>query len=198
MGGTFDPIHYGHLLIAENAAQQYNLSKVWFMPTGYSPHKNDSEITEAKHRCEMIRLAIADHPTFSISFPELETEKTSYTYRTLEGLNEKYPEVDFYFILGGDSLQDFETWKYPERVLKAAYILAAIREEIEGNIFQQQIEYLIKKYGAKGIYPLETPSLEISSSNIRKMVQEQKTIRYLLPETVRNYILQHKLYLDKV
>lgn len=194
MGGTFDPIHYGHLLIAENAASQYSLNEVWFMPTGHSPHKMQTGISEALHRCEMIEQAISDNPIFQLSRFEIESEETNYTYRTLEHLRALYPENDFYFILGGDSLKDLENWREPERILKTAYVLAAIRDDIEGSEFLKQIEHLNKKYSALGVFPLTTPNFSVSSRNIRDLVKKQKTIRYMLPEGVREYIDRHALY----
>lgn len=194
MGGTFDPIHYGHLLIAENAASQYSLTEVWFMPTGHSPHKVQTGISDALYRCEMIEQAISDNPIFQLSRFEIESEETNYTYRTLEHLRALYPENDFYFILGGDSLKDLENWRKPEKILQTAYILAAIRDDIEGSEFLKQIEHLNQKYSALGIFPLTTPNFSVSSRNIRDLVKKQKTIRYMLPECVREYIDKHALY----
>ena len=194
MGGTFDPVHFGHLLIAENAAQQYQLDEVWFMPTGYSPHKEQKYITDDEHRCRMIHLAIEDNPGFILSLEEVESERTNYTYQTLEELQKKYPENEFYFILGGDSLKNFETWRYPERVLNATYILAAVRDDMEGDAFWQQVSYLEQKYNAKGIFALRTPNSSISSREIRQRIYNQKTVRYMLPEKVRAYILENGLY----
>lgn len=198
MGGTFDPIHYGHLLIAENAAVQYALDQVLFIPTGHSPHKAEQHITDAKHRCNMIRLAIADNPSFSLSTMEVTSEATSYTYRTLERLTECHPDEDFYFILGGDSLKDFESWRYPDRILKAAYILAAVRDDMAGEDFFGQIAHLNERCEAPRVFPLSTPNFSVSSRKIRELVQNQKTIRYMLPEIVRNYILENNLYMEEL
>lgn len=194
MGGTFDPVHFGHLLIAENAAQQYQLDEVWFVPTGTSPHKEQKYITDDEQRCEMVRLAIEGNPVFRLSLEEVKSDRVNYTYRTLEDLQEKHPDKEFYFILGGDSLKNFETWRCPERVLRAAYILAAVRDDMEGEAFGQQMSYLEQKYNAKGIFALRTPNSSISSREIRQRVYNQKTIRYMLPEKVRHYILEHGLY----
>lgn len=194
LGGTFDPIHYGHLLIAENAAEQYALDEVWFMPTGQSPHKSKQSITDASLRCEMIRLAIEDNPGFRLSRLEAESHETNYTYRTLELLKSIHPDMDFYFILGGDSLKDFETWRNPEQILQMVCILAAVRDDVEGMAFQKQITCLCEKYHAKGIFPLHTPNYSVSSSRIRELIKNQRTVRYMLPENVRAYILEHELY----
>lgn len=194
MGGTFDPIHYGHLLIAENAAAQYDLDEVWFMPTGQSPHKQQQNITDAGHRCEMIELAIVDNPKFYLSRLEVDSDETNYTYRTLSRLHELHPDEDFYFILGGDSLKSFEKWREPELILKSAYILAAIRDDVEGDSFQEQIDNLNHNYDSLGVFPLRTPKFTVSSRGIRELVKNKNTIRYMLPEQVREYIIKHNLY----
>ena len=194
MGGAFDPIHYGHLLIAESAASQYELEEVWFMPTGHSPHKTKQYITEANHRCKMVQLAIEDNPRFLLSRLEIESTETNYTYRTLEILTKQYPDTDFYFILGGDSLKNFESWRKPEQILKLAYVLAAVRDNVEGTEFLEQIAYLNEKYQAKGIFPLNTPNFSVSSHRIRELIGEGKTVRYMIPENVREYIKRYKLY----
>ncbi len=194
MGGTFNPIHYGHLMIAENAAEQYGLDLVLFMPNGTPPHKPDKKIVAASHRIEMIRLAIQDNPSFQLSLDEVNSGETSYTYRTLERLKEKEPEDDFYFIMGGDSLKYFDTWRYPERILRTAYVLAAIRDNVEGAEFQEYIDHLNHDYEAMGVFPLNTPNFSVSSSKIRDLIQNQKTVRYMLPENVREYIMEHLLY----
>ena len=109
MGGTFNPIHYGHLIIAENACEQFDLDQVLFIPTGHTPHKKFSGKEMTYHRCEMVRLAIKDNPHFSISLCEVEQSETCYTYKTLELLQEEYPDADLYFILGADSLDTFDS-----------------------------------------------------------------------------------------
>lgn len=194
MGGAFDPIHYGHLLIAENAAAQYQLDNVIFMPTGHSPHKTKQHMTDAVHRCEMIRLATFDNPHFSLSLQEIHSKETNYTYRTLELLKETHPTEQLFFIMGGDSLKDFEHWKYPKRILSAARILAAVRDDVDGSNFEQQKDELNAWYGKERIFRLNTPNFSVSSQNIRERVGSGKTIRYMLPECVRLYIMEHQLY----
>lgn len=194
MGGAFDPIHYGHLLIAENAAAQYELDQVFFIPSGQSPVKNKQLITKASHRCEMIRLAIADNPRFCLSTLEIDAQGTSYTYRTMELLKEQHPKDQLFFILGGDSLKSFDTWRYPERIVKAASILAAVRDDVDGSAFMEKIAYLKGHYGEDTVFPLSTPNYEVSSNRIRTLVSQGQTIRYMVPEPVRAYIQEHCLY----
>lgn len=194
MGGAFDPIHYGHLLIAENAAAQYHLDEVHFMPTGQPPHKKKQKLADAAYRCEMIRLAIKDNPCFTLSRLEINAHEVNYTYLTLERIQAAHPGEELFFILGGDSLKDFRSWKNPERILKAACVLAAVRDDIDGSAFQTQMDGLNQWYGKERIFPLITPNFSVSSRNIRKRAAEQGTIRYMLPEPVRDYIFTHQLY----
>lgn len=193
IGGTFDPIHFGHLMIAENAREQYGLDKVLFVPTGHSPHKYKQDVTESFHRCQMVSLAIANNPCFFIDKTEVETKEISYTYLTLQKLKKIYISAELYFILGADSLFDFESWRAPEEILLNCNILAAYRKhEYQGKFFQQ-IEYLNQKYPQK-FFPLDTPSLEVSSKEIRTRLQCGRTIRYLVPREVEAYIRKYHLY----
>lgn len=193
MGGTFNPIHNGHLLIAEYAREEFQLERVLFLPTGHSPHKLKQKITEATMRCEMIELAIADNPFFELDLREVRAERLSYTYLTILELKKTYPTSELYFILGADSLFDLEGWKKPEEILSNCNILAAYREGEGQKDFLKQINYLNEKYQAH-IYPLHMPSFEVSSSNIRSRVSKKQTIRYLVPKEVNDYIQKAGLY----
>ncbi|MCI9081166.1 MAG: nicotinate-nucleotide adenylyltransferase [Lachnospiraceae bacterium] len=195
MGGTFNPIHNGHLVIAENAREQYSLDQVMFIPTGHSPLRHKQQITDAVHRCEMVSLAIADNPWFVLNQIEIQSSETSYTFLTIEKLKQNYKNSDLYFILGADSLFDFQTWKNPDLILRNCKILAAYRKHQRQEEFFQYIAYLNKKYPDK-FYPLDTPSLEVSSQEIRRRTQERQTIRYLVPKEVEAYIRKNKLYFE--
>lgn len=197
MGGTFDPIHYGHLLIAENAAEQFLLDEVMFMPTGISPHKKECSLTNSKLRCDMVSLAIRNNPHFSLSLQEINSSDINYTYKTLEGLKKQHPDTEFFFILGGDSLFELDSWKYPDRILKSSAVLAAIRDDWEGERFDRQITYLNKKYEGT-ILQLHAPNFSVSSKNIRKLISQNKTVRYMLPDDVLFYIQTYKLYRGRV
>lgn len=192
-GGTFDPIHYGHLMIAENAREQYSLDQVLFIPTGHSPLKHKQQITDSVHRCMMVSKAIADHMQFALHRIEVHSQEISYTFRTIEMLKENYKNTELFFILGADSLFDFESWRNPELIVKNCSILAAYREHKRQEEFFLHLSYLNEKYPGK-FYPLDTPSLDVSSHEIRNRVQDQKTIRYLVPKVVEDYIWEHKLY----
>lgn len=193
LGGTFNPIHYGHLIIAENACCQFELDQVIFLPTGHSPHKQFTGEDMTAHRSRMVELAVEDNPRFSVSYREVDSGEISYTYRTLESLKEHSPDTDFYFILGADSLFDFDTWRHPERICQSAVLLAAVRAGLKGEAFDRQIEHLRTTYGGT-VYRLDTPNFDVSSREIRERAACGRTIRYLLPQKTEDYIHEHNLY----
>lgn len=194
MGGTFNPIHYGHLLIAENAAEQFGLDEIWFIPTGHSPHKSDKQILDAARRCDMIRLAISDNEVFQLSTIEIEADEVNYTYRTVDYLHQCYPERQFFFIMGGDSLRAFGTWRHPELILQYAHLLVAIRDDVDEPELRHCIQALERQYPQARISCLKTPNYALSSHRIRALAAEGRTIRYMVPEAVRNYIKENHLY----
>lgn len=194
MGGTFDPIHNGHLMLGEYASRQFHLQKVWFLPNGNPPHK--SQEIKASHRIEMVRLALEGHEQFELNLYEAEKGSVSYSYETIRNLNELYPEHEFYFIIGADSLFSIESWKCPQILLSDCTILAACRDGKDQSQMQKQIDYLKKKYHAS-IELLATPMMDVSSSDIRRMVQYGMDISSLVPAGVREYIHEHRLYLTE-
>ena len=194
MGGTFNPIHYGHLLIAENAAEQFGLDEILFIPTGRSPHKSDRQILDAALRCDMIRLAISDNAAFRLSTIEIEADEVNYTYRTVDHLRDQSPDRELYFIMGGDSLQAFGTWRYPEHILDEAGLLVAVRDDVDEAELKEQIQSLEQRYPQARIACLKTPNYSLSSHRIRALAAKGRTIRYMVPEAVRCYIEEHHLY----
>ncbi|MDO5293718.1 MAG: nicotinate-nucleotide adenylyltransferase [bacterium] len=195
MGGTFDPIHIGHLILGEVACEQLGLDKVFYMPSGNPPHKQDNTITPDINRCAMVDLAIFDNDRFTLSLLEVNRGGFTYTADTLRELNEKHPDCEFYFIVGGDSLISLEKWREPDVVLKLCTLVAAVRDEVDCNAVDKQIEYLNEKYNCD-IIKLKTPNIEISSSLIRELVKDHKSVKYYVPSLVEEYIKKHKLYID--
>lgn len=195
MGGTFDPIHNGHLMIAEAAYSQFQLDEVWFMPNGNPPHKAKQDIgSDASHRVEMVRLAIMEHAGFRLETYEAEKKDVSYSYATMEHFKKLYPKDDFYFIIGADSLFSIEQWVQLERIFPTCTILAAYRDEIDTpEEMQSQIEYLEGKYHAK-IELLPSPLLRVSSSQIRRYCMQHIGIKELVPYQVEEYIRKEGLY----
>ncbi len=193
MGGTFNPIHYGHLLIAENAHEQFQLDRIVFLPTGHSPHKDEEHILGAQERSEMIQLAIADNPHFIYSDYEIRKTDVSYTYLTLQAFHERYPDSSLYFIMGADSLTYFESWKHPEIISRLSTILAAVRGKLNMHELLPIQEQLHQKFGTK-IELINTPNFFVSSRMIRQRITERHSIRYLVPDPVEQYIRQHNIY----
>ena len=197
MGGTFDPIHKGHLMLGEYAKEQYKLDEIWFMPNGNPPHKLNSNIeSQTNHRVEMVKLAIRDYDNFKVQLYEVERIEVNYSYLTMQHFNEKYSNDEFYFIIGADSLFAFETWKHPELLVKTCKILAAYRDGKNTSEMEEQIQYLNQKYGAE-ILLLNTPNVDISSSGIRRMIKDNEDISNLVPETVFSYIQSNNLFRDE-
>lgn len=193
MGGTFDPIHYGHLLIAQSAADEFQLERIIFLPTGKSPHKSEGQVTDPAIRCEMVRIAIRENPSFSLSEIEVANSYTNYTYLTLQKFRQMYPGTKLYFIMGEDSLDHLSTWRHPEEICRQASILAAVRSGNQINQVQAKIEQAKKQFGAD-MYMLHAPAFLISSQEIRERVRTGRSIHYMLPGEVESFISGHSLY----
>ena len=191
MGGTFDPPHFAHLLLAERAYEQYNLDYVIFMAGGNPPHKKENDLTDAAVRNQMLKAAIYDNPHFKLSEYEIRKQEYSYTADTLEYLKEKNPNDKLFFIMGEDSLAYLDKWYRPDKIVQCATILAYPRG-IKTNLHYQVQR--IKKVLDADIKIIDAPILEISSSKIRELVGEKKSIKYLLPETVIEIIEKEQLY----
>lgn len=194
VGGTFDPIHNGHLLLGRQAYEEYHLDSIWYMPSGQPPHKKNRIITDAKIRCDMVSLAIQGNKHFLLSEFETTRAGNTYTAQTLKLLKEAYPEHEFFFIIGADSLYEIEHWYHPEQVLSSVKVLAAEREYLkEHPPVDWQIAYLAEKYSCD-IRKLHCEELDISSEEIRRMVGCGEEISAFVPEKVGEYILCHHLY----
>ncbi|WP_018247823.1 nicotinate-nucleotide adenylyltransferase [Orenia marismortui] len=190
MGGTFDPIHNGHLLTAECAAYQYDLDEVIFVPSANPPHKVEKNITDAEDRYVMALLATMSNPKFRVSRMEMERKGLSYTIDTVREFKKLYSTAKIYFITGSDAILEIFTWKEPEELLKQAEFIAATRP---GYCLSQLGQKLYDDY-RDAIHPLEIPGLAISSTDIRQRIIEGRPIKYQLPETVEMYIKKHNLY----
>lgn len=194
MGGTFNPIHNGHLALAQHALGELSLDSILFIPSGISWLKADQDVLDASIRAEMTRLAIEDEPLFQLSLVEVEREGNSYSYETVLALKQKNPNTDFYFIMGADSVLSLHKWIHPEILLRECTILAAVRDDCDSLNLVKQIRILEKEYNAE-IIPLSMPKMDISSSKIRAALQRGESIHGLVPESVEMYINTHKLYL---
>lgn len=196
MGGTFNPVHYGHLLLAEQAREELLLDEILFMPSGNSYMKDQNEILDGEDRASMLALAIEGHPDFRLSRMELDRKGPTYTADTLLELKEKFPQNTYYFIMGADSLLMLENWKNPDVILQNAVIAVAVRGAGNTEKIKLISMHLKNTYGAN-IQILSSRFVDISSSEIRQRIRDGKSIRYLLPEHVQEYILKNHLYQNK-
>ena len=192
LGGTFDPIHTGHLIIAEEARTRLGLKEVLFVPAGQPWLKQGSDVTPANHRVEMARLAIADNPRFRLGVTEVERHGPSYTVETMMALREQFgSEASLFFILGRDTLADLPVWKEPAKLVQLCRLVVAPR------LGSRDLKHL--KEAMPGlldeIVQLDMPLIEISSSGIRHRVAQGLSIRYLVPAEVEEYITEQKMYL---
>lgn len=196
MGGSFNPIHFGHLMLAECAREELRLDEVWFVPTGYSYMKQtDSEYRGplAMERFEMTRLATEGNPYFRCLDIEVHRAGNTYTYETLRELNRQYPENDFYFIFGADCLYGIEHWKEPELIFDSCEIVAALRTDFVAADMQKKINELRDRFNAR-IHFLPFREIALSSTDIRERVRLGKSIRYMVPDSVICYIEEKGFY----
>ena len=196
LGGTFDPIHVGHLILAERAYYQFGLEEVLIMPSGNPPHKrNRINRASLEERIEMVRLAIEDNPHFILSLDDAHEMGYSYTRATLERLTAQNPDVEYYFIMGADSLFTFEEWKDPNQIARLAVLVAAVRDHVSDQSMELQIQHLTQKYGAD-IRVLDVPNMDVSSHMLRDWIRENRSVRYYLSDPVISYIKNTGLYQD--
>lgn len=192
MGGTFDPIHFGHLVTAEEALVQFNLDRVIFMPTGTPAFKADQEVSSAEHRYLMTVLATAANPDFDVSRMEVDRPGLTYTVDTLAALRELHgPSAELFFITGADAVWEIVGWKDAEQIAGLATFIAATRP---GYDLEQARASHEEAESTFRIEYIEVPALAISSTDLRARVAEKRPIRYLTPESVVAYIQKHDLY----
>jgi nicotinate-nucleotide adenylyltransferase len=193
MGGTFDPIHIGHLIIAEESRVNFDLDKIIFVPTGEPPHKNLKNVTSAKDRYEMTLLSIMHNPYFYISDIEIKREGLTYTIDTIKYFKKRYPKSEIFFIIGADSLINIDKWKNSEELLRESKFIVAKRVGIEYSLLEERINEINDKY-SKIVFSVTTPYIDISSTDIRKRVKNGENIKYYLPLDVEAYIKKNRLY----
>jgi len=196
LGGTFDPIHFGHLVIAEEVRTVLHLAEMVFVPAGHPPHKPGCIVTEAQHRLAMLELAIASNPHFTISLVDLERPGPSYTVETLQVLRQQWgAQTAIYFVIGGDSLEDLLAWYDPAGILQQLTALVAVQrpgyEEAAG--YRDTLEARLPGIKQRLIM-VQAPQLDISATDLRRRVAEGRPIKYQTPEAVERYIIEYGLY----
>ena len=196
LGGTFDPIHYGHLITAENALDGAGLDQILLVPTGCSYFKEDQKVTSAELRYEMACLAAQTNPAFQVSDIETRRPGNSYTAETLQELHRLRPEDELFYIVGADTLVLMSLWKDPQVIFDSCTVLVEAREDqVKAAGLRSEIERLQERFKAR-IQLLPARNIEISSTEIRTRIQEGRSVRYLIPESVSEFIRSHGLYRD--
>lgn len=194
-GGTFDPVHYGHLLLAEQCREQCRLDEVWFLPAGIPPHKQTRAIAPGKARVEMLEFAIAGHAAFRLDRRELSRSGPSYTVDTLSELQAEDRSRDLFFLVGTDSLSDFPTWREPGRILELA-TLAVVNREDAPPCDLASFRAAFGESAERRIQFVTIPGIGISSSDIRRRIRNGNSIRFMTPRAVECYIQTNSLYVD--
>ncbi|GAK11434.1 nicotinate-nucleotide adenylyltransferase [Geomicrobium sp. JCM 19039] len=184
-GGTFDPVHIAHLILAEQALNECSLDEVWFMPANTPPHKKHEGMADGKDRAHMVELAIQHHPQFKLLRLELARTGPSYTVDTIENLLQIYPNEQFYFIIGGDMVKSLERWHQIDRLRDMVRFIVTDRPD-----------YVLEKgeHISEAMVYIHVPQMSISSSDIRSRIKKQQSIRFLIPEEVRSYVEENRLY----
>jgi nicotinate-nucleotide adenylyltransferase len=195
-GGTFDPIHLGHLILAEQCREAGRLDEVRFIPAGNPPHKQDHGIAPFEKRVEMIELAIAGHPAFRLDLIEQERPGLTYTADTLDALHEKYPQEDLSLLIGSDSLEELPTWYQPARIVASAGLLVMLRAG-HAAMSPEQLRHLLRlppEIPLRLEIVTSPPLIDISSRDLRRRIAEGRSIRYVVPRAVECYIAEKQLY----
>lgn len=194
MGGSFDPIHNGHLVLAEQVRTRFQMDKVIFIPSGKPPHKEN--LASKDHRYNMTKLAIEDNEFFELSTIELDQDHKTYTIDTVRRLRQEFgKDTEVYFITGADMILDLPTWKNFEELVSLCKFIGSTRPGVEDTTLSTQIDALVRDYKAD-ITITQVPALAISSTDIRRRIKYNLSIRYLLPKATEDYIYKHKLYSD--
>lgn len=193
LGGSFDPIHNGHLHMAVSAYRSFLLDQVWLMPAGHSPNKDEAGMTGALQRYRMCELAASAYDWLTVSRLELDSAETSYTYRTLEKLKKQYPAEHFYFIMGGDSLDYFESWKHPETIAKLCTVLVIPRDRFDIPALEEKIKNLEQLFPCD-IRMVSCDRYPVSSTEIREKLLRGEEMEEEIPPKVLTYIREQGLY----
>jgi nicotinate-nucleotide adenylyltransferase len=193
-GGTFDPIHHGHLIVADELRYRLGLERVLFLPAGRPPHKTDQDITADEHRVNMLQTAIAGDPYFDISFVDIERAGLSYTADSMREHQERYPDAEITFLMGQDSFRDLPYWHKPGELVQLVNLGVALRPGVVVD-FENIVHRVPEVEGRAEL--VNVPLIQIASSEIRRRVRENEPIRYQVPPSIDAYIRRHGLYLRR-
>jgi nicotinate-nucleotide adenylyltransferase len=190
-GGTFNPPHLGHLILAETALEEINLDRVFFVPAASPPHKTNKPLASATHRMAMVQLATMNNQRFVVSSVDMDRPGPHYTNDMIEIFKGHYPNAEFYFLMGSDSLRDLLSWKDPDVLIELTKLAVMQRPSIYPDLsaLTRELPGLLEQ-----VYFLDAPEIEISSTEIVRMLKSQKSVRYRVPASVLRYLKEHKLY----
>ena len=193
-GGTFDPVHMGHLILAEQCRDQAKLDEVWFLPSYIPPHKAGAGVTRFEQRCDMLDLAVAGHPAFRIDRIEKELPEPSFTARTLAELHTRHPGSEFFLLMGSDCLPDLPSWYEPRQVIELAGLVVVPRPGVMLWTAERLAKALGVDVSAVRLRFVACPMIEIASRELRRAVADGMSIRYMVPRAVEEYVRERKLY----
>ena len=193
-GGTFDPVHMGHLILAEQCRDQAKLDEVWFLPSYHPPHKAADAVTRFEQRCDMIELAIAGHPSFRLDRIEKELPPPSYTAETLAELRRRHADHEFFLLMGSDGLPDLPMWYQPVRVVEQAGLVVVPRPGVMLWTADRLATALGLDVEQVRLRFVACPMIEIASRELRRAIADGMSIRYMVPRAVEEYIRDRKLY----
>ncbi|MBZ0298217.1 MAG: nicotinate-nucleotide adenylyltransferase [Anaerolineae bacterium] len=191
LGGTFDPPHIGHLILGEYAADALGLARLLYIPAADPPHKQHEKKTPVEHRLAMLRLALVDNPRFELSRVDLDRAGPHYSLDTVRIVRQQYPQAEIYFVMGGDSLRDLPEWHRPTEFIQLCKLAVMSRPgaEVSPDMHEAVLPGL-----AQRVVMIAAPQIEISSTDIAQRLSEGRSVRYLLPDSVRAYVQQNHLY----
>ena len=192
-GGTFDPVHYGHLLLAETCREQLKLDQVRSVPAATPPHKLDHQISDGHARADMLSLAVSGYPEFVIDRRELKRKGPSFTVDTLTEYAAEFPGADLFFLVGADSLRDLLAWRDPERISKLATVVACNRPGLAALQDEQVVKWVGPEIAAR-VMTVQMPGTDISASALRERIHSGRSLRFLTPRSVEAFVIEHGLY----
>lgn len=192
VGGAFDPVHFGHLAAAQTVYESFDVDRVVLMPLGDASHKSLSS-TPAADRYEMVREAVRDNPALAVSDMEIRRGGKTYTVDTLRQIKGINPDMDIYFVMGADEFKAIDTWREPESLFSLCRVIAVSRPGYDTASLIKKTAEVKERYGGEASF-LEVPSLDISSSDLRKRIRDGRSVKYLIPKEAEEYIIRHDLY----
>ena len=196
LGGTFDPVHYGHLLVAETCREQLGLNEVRFIPAAVPPHKLDERITDGHARADMLKLAVSGYPEFIVDRRELKRTGPSFTVDTLTELHGEFPGAEIFFLMGADSLRDLLTWRDPSRIAQLAALVACNRPGLPPILPSQIVDWVGAEIAPR-VISIQIPGTDLSATELRERVRSGRSLRFRTPRAVEAYIQHNAIYAQR-